>query len=298
MYQFFRFTARIKASELVDPTPFMRAEGFALAHQHLSRKGMLKSELWSGGRILAVSRGSEARRGTSQSGGKHASSLSRVYADRSGEGVRGGLAIFDRLEVLASARPGQNRFNELTSPASSSRRCFRAARARETRRSTQPQTAEDQGPRSQKRDRHADHAHAPHQGRRALADGPAQRRPDPGLLGNDVPLTVNLDRNIGRRVRFVCLRVRPIVAADADIFDFAESVQRLHQRVVILHRHAQRNVGVFAPVRIARERRAADPAVLLSRRRSRSSWSCRSLRASGCEAKFAATPAPVRRARG
>jgi ubiquinone/menaquinone biosynthesis C-methylase UbiE len=46
MYQFFRFTARIPAAELVDPTPYIQAEGFALAHQHLSRKGMLKSELW------------------------------------------------------------------------------------------------------------------------------------------------------------------------------------------------------------------------------------------------------------
>jgi ubiquinone/menaquinone biosynthesis C-methylase UbiE len=46
MYQFFRLTARIQASELIDPTPLMKAEGFALSRQHLFRRGMLKSELW------------------------------------------------------------------------------------------------------------------------------------------------------------------------------------------------------------------------------------------------------------
>jgi len=46
MYFFFRITARIEASELVDPTPIMQAEGFALTRQHLFRRGMLKSEIW------------------------------------------------------------------------------------------------------------------------------------------------------------------------------------------------------------------------------------------------------------
>lgn len=46
MYRFFRLTARIPATELIDPTPFLQAEGFALARQHLFRSGMLKSELW------------------------------------------------------------------------------------------------------------------------------------------------------------------------------------------------------------------------------------------------------------
>jgi hypothetical protein len=31
---------------LIDPTPFLRDEGFALARQHSFRKGMLKSEMW------------------------------------------------------------------------------------------------------------------------------------------------------------------------------------------------------------------------------------------------------------
>jgi ubiquinone/menaquinone biosynthesis C-methylase UbiE len=47
MYLFFRVTARIQARELIDPTPLLRAEGFARSLQHLFRKGMLKSQLWS-----------------------------------------------------------------------------------------------------------------------------------------------------------------------------------------------------------------------------------------------------------
>jgi len=46
MYSFFRSVAGIEARELVDPSPFLRAEGFALKRQHLFRQGMLKSELW------------------------------------------------------------------------------------------------------------------------------------------------------------------------------------------------------------------------------------------------------------
>jgi trans-aconitate methyltransferase len=46
MYGFFRFVAGIEAHELVDPSPFLRVEGFTLERQHLFRSGMLKSELW------------------------------------------------------------------------------------------------------------------------------------------------------------------------------------------------------------------------------------------------------------
>ena len=46
MYRFFRFTAGIEATELEDPSPFLRAAGFALVNQHLFRSGMLKSEWW------------------------------------------------------------------------------------------------------------------------------------------------------------------------------------------------------------------------------------------------------------
>lgn len=46
MYLFFRATARILANELIDPTPLLRAEGFAPSQQHLFRKGILKSERW------------------------------------------------------------------------------------------------------------------------------------------------------------------------------------------------------------------------------------------------------------
>ena len=54
MYQFFRLTARIRATELIDPTPYLQANGFALAGQHLFRRGMLKSELWRNIGILPV----------------------------------------------------------------------------------------------------------------------------------------------------------------------------------------------------------------------------------------------------
>jgi ubiquinone/menaquinone biosynthesis C-methylase UbiE len=46
MYQFFRLTAGIAARQLIDPTPLLRSEGFALAQRHSFRKGMLKSEMW------------------------------------------------------------------------------------------------------------------------------------------------------------------------------------------------------------------------------------------------------------
>lgn len=46
MYWFFRCVAGIEARELVDPSPFLRAEAFVLERQELFRFGMLKSELW------------------------------------------------------------------------------------------------------------------------------------------------------------------------------------------------------------------------------------------------------------
>jgi ubiquinone/menaquinone biosynthesis C-methylase UbiE len=46
MYRFFRVTAGIGARRLIDPTPFLRGEGFALARQHVFRRGMLKSQMW------------------------------------------------------------------------------------------------------------------------------------------------------------------------------------------------------------------------------------------------------------
>jgi ubiquinone/menaquinone biosynthesis C-methylase UbiE len=49
MYRFFQFTAGVEARDLVDPSPFLHAEGFALVQQQLSRNGMLKSELWRRG---------------------------------------------------------------------------------------------------------------------------------------------------------------------------------------------------------------------------------------------------------
>ncbi len=46
MYWFFRLVAGIEANELVDPSPFLRVEGFTLVRQQLFRLGMVKSELW------------------------------------------------------------------------------------------------------------------------------------------------------------------------------------------------------------------------------------------------------------
>jgi ubiquinone/menaquinone biosynthesis C-methylase UbiE len=46
MYLFFRIAARIQATELTDPTPFMQSHGFVLARQLLFRTGLLKSEIW------------------------------------------------------------------------------------------------------------------------------------------------------------------------------------------------------------------------------------------------------------
>jgi len=46
MYRFFRLTAGIGARQLIDPTPFLQGEGFALVRQHSFRRGMLKSEMW------------------------------------------------------------------------------------------------------------------------------------------------------------------------------------------------------------------------------------------------------------
>jgi ubiquinone/menaquinone biosynthesis C-methylase UbiE len=46
MYAFFRGVAGIAARELVNPSPFLRVEGFTLERQNVFRLGMLKSELW------------------------------------------------------------------------------------------------------------------------------------------------------------------------------------------------------------------------------------------------------------
>jgi len=46
MYAFFRGVAGIAVHELVDPSPFLRVEGFTVERQHLFRLGMLKSQLW------------------------------------------------------------------------------------------------------------------------------------------------------------------------------------------------------------------------------------------------------------
>ncbi|HEU0207590.1 MAG TPA: class I SAM-dependent methyltransferase [Candidatus Udaeobacter sp.] len=50
MYLFFRFATGITATELVDPTPYLEANGFAHAAQKLSHAGMLRSDLFRAAR--------------------------------------------------------------------------------------------------------------------------------------------------------------------------------------------------------------------------------------------------------
>lgn len=47
MYGFFRLTTGISASELIDPTPALAANGFALSDRKQLAGGMIASELWA-----------------------------------------------------------------------------------------------------------------------------------------------------------------------------------------------------------------------------------------------------------
>jgi ubiquinone/menaquinone biosynthesis C-methylase UbiE len=46
MYGFFRATANLRANRLIDPTPYLRANGFTCDSRVLSRASMVKSEMW------------------------------------------------------------------------------------------------------------------------------------------------------------------------------------------------------------------------------------------------------------
>ena len=46
MYRFFRAVAGIEARQLIDPSPFLRAAGFAIERQNFFWHGILKSEAW------------------------------------------------------------------------------------------------------------------------------------------------------------------------------------------------------------------------------------------------------------
>jgi SAM-dependent methyltransferase len=46
MYRFFQSSAGIEARQLIDPSPVLRAAGFAIDRQNFFRHGMLKSEAW------------------------------------------------------------------------------------------------------------------------------------------------------------------------------------------------------------------------------------------------------------
>jgi hypothetical protein len=46
MYAFFRIVTGIEGTELIDPSPFLRAQHFQLKSEHAFRSGLLKSQLW------------------------------------------------------------------------------------------------------------------------------------------------------------------------------------------------------------------------------------------------------------
>src|SRR6266404_409829 len=109
-------------------------------------------------------------------------------------------------------------------------------------------------PRRKKRERHSDHTQTPHDCARALRNSSAYGRDETGVGRNNVALTINLDRQIGRRVGFVDLSAAAVLALDAHVFNFAQRVERLDERVVILHWDAQCDIRIFPTVRIAAER--------------------------------------------
>ncbi len=118
-------------------------------------------------------------------------------------------------------------------------------------------------PRGEKRNRHADHAQTPHDCAGALRQGAAQRGEQAALLRNDIALAVNLNRDVSGRAGFVdlCRRCDPGVAHSRS--QLCLTSRAIASARVILHRHPERNVCHFAPIRIATKRRAADAAALL-----------------------------------
>jgi ubiquinone/menaquinone biosynthesis C-methylase UbiE len=54
MYAFFRVTANLKTTQLVDPTPALRTSGFVCGARIVSHAGMLKSEIWRRPQIAAT----------------------------------------------------------------------------------------------------------------------------------------------------------------------------------------------------------------------------------------------------
>jgi ubiquinone/menaquinone biosynthesis C-methylase UbiE len=46
MYLFFRITAGLQTTTLIDPSPYLCATGFSLTNESLTRCGMIKSQVW------------------------------------------------------------------------------------------------------------------------------------------------------------------------------------------------------------------------------------------------------------
>ena len=76
-------------------------------------------------------------------------------------------------------------------------------------------------PRREKRNRHTDHPQAPHDGAGALRESAAQCGERTALVLDNVPLAVNLDRDVRRRVGLINLRACPVLALHSDVLDFA-----------------------------------------------------------------------------
>jgi ubiquinone/menaquinone biosynthesis C-methylase UbiE len=47
MYLFFRITAGLRTTKLIDPSPYLRAADFSLSAEELTHAGMVKSQVWS-----------------------------------------------------------------------------------------------------------------------------------------------------------------------------------------------------------------------------------------------------------
>jgi ubiquinone/menaquinone biosynthesis C-methylase UbiE len=88
MYAFFRLTARIKAKKLVDPTPYLEANGFIRTSMKLSRWRMLRADVYA----AAISSGNPATEMASKSFQSRSQRETPTHPRRSPEKRRGEMA--------------------------------------------------------------------------------------------------------------------------------------------------------------------------------------------------------------